>query len=377
MKIIWFSEIKWSYLRTRKQHILSNFKDNDEILFIEPLSFNLKNNFNISIEKNIKYITIPQIQNSDIKTLNILLNFFLIKILLKRIGNYLVKKILNDRSFKPDCLIISNIYWIEFLIKLKQKLNIKIIYDCNDNPLAFPNSKNKLYFFKKTLKFSDKIIIPFNSYKDFIPKKYHNKIKIISNGVDSKLLLKSYDNHIIENIKKEKTNQKIVMYIGSIDTRLDYKLLQNVISDLPDIKFIFIGNIKRQISKIFSKIVKCKNVNYLSTINYLDIGKYLYYADICIIPFKKNELSKYILPNKIFEYSLMEKPIVMTNFNNELKKLNDNFLIANSNFEFSKHIVDLIKTPQNLKDMKNFAMNYEWNKISSEFRDFISENSKL
>ena len=73
MKIIWFSEIKWSYLRTRKQHILSNFKDNDEILFVEPLSFNLKNNFNISIEKNIKYITIPQMQNSDIKLFNVLL----------------------------------------------------------------------------------------------------------------------------------------------------------------------------------------------------------------------------------------------------------------------------------------------------------------
>ena len=57
--------------------------------------------------------------------------------------------------------------------------------------------------------------------------------------------------------------------------------------------------------------------------------------------------------------------------------IRDSFLIANSHFEFSKHIVDLIKTPQNLKDMKSFAMNYEWNKISSEFRDFISENSKL
>ena len=35
MKIIWFSEIKWSYLRTRKQHILANFDDSDEILFKE------------------------------------------------------------------------------------------------------------------------------------------------------------------------------------------------------------------------------------------------------------------------------------------------------------------------------------------------------
>ena len=43
MKIIWFSEIKWSYLNTRKQHILTNFDNSDEILFVEPLSLNLKN----------------------------------------------------------------------------------------------------------------------------------------------------------------------------------------------------------------------------------------------------------------------------------------------------------------------------------------------
>ena len=75
MKIIWFSEIKWSYLKTRKQHILSNFDNSDEILFVEPLSFNLKNKFNISIEKNIKYVTIPQVQNSDIIFINYLINF--------------------------------------------------------------------------------------------------------------------------------------------------------------------------------------------------------------------------------------------------------------------------------------------------------------
>ena len=366
MKIIWFSEIKWSYLRTRKQHILSNFKDSDEILFVEPISFNLKNNFNISIEKNIKYITIPQIQNSDVGFINIFLNFFLMKYILKKIGNYLLKKLLTKTKFNPDVLVISNVYWIKSLIKLKEKLNVDIVYDCNDNPLAFPNSKNKLYYFNETLKFSDKIIIPFDSYKYFIPEEYHKKIKIISNGVDSKLLLKSSNNDVIE-----KHNEKIVMYIGSIDTRLDYKLIQNVISDLSDIKFIFIGTIKRQIKKDFNRIRQCKNVNYISSINYSDIGKYLSYADVCIIPFKKNNLSKFILPNKIFEYSLMEKPIVMTDFNEDLKKLNNNFSLATTHFEFSKLIIDQIKNPKNLKDLKSFAEDFEWKKISSEFRSVI------
>lgn len=375
MKIIWFSEIKWSYLRTRKQHILSNFKDNDEILFVEPLSFNLKNNFNISIEKNIKYITIPQIQNSDIKLFNILLNLLPAKFILRKIGKYLVQKLLNDTNFKPDKLIISNVYWIDSLIELNKKLNIEIIYDCNDNPLAFPNSKNKLNYFTKTLKYSDKVIIPFDSYKNFIPTKFHNKIKIISNGVDSKLLSFKPNNDIINNLKKDKLNEKIVMYIGSIDTRLDYKLLQNVISDLPDMKFIFIGNVKRQVVNIFNKIRSYKNVNYLSSINYSDIGKYLNYADVCIIPFQKNELSQYILPNKLFEYSLMKKPIIMTDFNRDLKNLNENFLIASSHFEFSKLIIDQIKNPQKLEELKLFAKNYEWSKISSEFRNFILKDN--
>ena len=375
MKIIWFSEIKWSYLRTRKQHILSNFKDNDEILFVEPLSFNLKNNFNISIEKNIKYITIPQIQNSDVKLFNVLLNLFPAKFILRKIGNYLVQKLLNDTNFKPDKLIISNVYWIDSLIELNKKLNIEIIYDCNDNPLAFPNSKDKLNYFTKTLKYSDKVIIPFDSYKNFIPKKFHNKIKVISNGVDSKLLSFKPNNDIINNLKKDKLSEKIVMYIGSIDTRLDYKLLQNVISDLPNMKFIFIGNVKRQVVNIFNKIRSYKNVNYLSSINYSDIGKYLNYADVCIIPFQKNELSQYILPNKLFEYSLMKKPIIMTDFNRDLKNLNENFLIASSHFEFSKLIIDQIKNPQKLEELKLFAKNYEWSKISSEFRNFILKDN--
>ena len=377
MKIIWFSEIKWSYLRTRKQHILSNFKDNDEILFVEPLSFNLKNNFNISIEKNIKYITIPQIQNSDVKLFNVLLNLLPAKVILRKIGKYLVQKLLNDTNFKPDKLIISNVYWIDSLIELNKNLNIEIIYDCNDNPLAFPNSKNKLNYFTKTLKYSDKVIIPFDSYKNFIPTKFHNKIKVISNGVDTKLLSFKPNNDMINNLKKDKLNQKIVMYIGSIDTRLDYKLLQNVISDLPDMKFIFIGNIKRQVTNVFNKIRSCKNVNYLSSINYSDIGKYLNYTDVCIIPFQKNELSQYILPNKLFEYSLMKKPIIMTDFNKDLKNLNKNFIIASSHFEFSKLIIDQIKNPQNLEELKLFAKNYEWSKISSEFRNFISKDNNL
>ena len=255
MKIIWFSEIKWSYLRTRKQHILSNFDASDEILFIEPISFNLKNKFNISIEKNIKYITIPQLQNSDIKILNYFFHFYPIKKLVEMVSNFLMNRLLKKINFKPDIIITSNVFWIDYLKKLKNKNNLKIIYDCNDNPLAFANAINKEFYFKKTLKYSDHIVIPYKSYQNFIPKKYYNKITSISNGVDKDLISsKNTKLSIFKNI------DNIIMYIGSIDTRIDYALISYLANNLKDYNFVFIGDVKKQSRTQFNKILNMKNI---------------------------------------------------------------------------------------------------------------------
>ena len=105
----------------------------------------------------------------------------------------------------------------------------------------------------------------------------------------------------------------------------------------------------------------------------LEIGSYLKYAQVCIIPFKKNKLSQFILPNKIFEYSVLEKPFVLTNFNDDLKELSSDLLIANNDEEFSKLIVTQIKNSYDTSKLKDFALNFEWNKISNQYRKLISE----
>ena len=87
------------------------------------------------------------------------------------------------------------------------------------------------------MKHANKIIIPFKSYLNFIPKEYHTKIETISNGVDSKLILSSRLKEI--NFLKSK-DENIVMFIGSIDTRLDYVLINQLSTELLNIKFIFI-----------------------------------------------------------------------------------------------------------------------------------------
>ena len=371
MKIIWFSEIKWSYLRTRKQHILSNFDASDEILFIEPISFNLKNKFNISIEKNIKYITIPQLQNSDIKILNYLIHFYPIKKIVEIISKFFMNRLLKKIDFKPDIVITSNVFWINYLKKMKNEYNLKMIYDCNDNPLAFPNSINKKNYFNETLEHSNHIIVPYKSYKNFIHDKYYNKITSISNGVDQDLI-----NSKIGTLSIFQNIDNIVMYIGSIDTRVDYKLIDYLVNNLKNHNFIFIGNIKKQVQLKFNQILKNSNIFHFNSIHYKEIGQYLSYADLAIIPFIKNSLSEFILPNKIFEYSVLEKQFIITNFNEELKDLHSQILIAKDKNQFKEMILEQSKIPYNTKPLKEFALNYNWLKISHKYRNFIQSMIK-
>jgi len=372
MKIVWFSEIKWSYLRTRKQHILANFSSSDEILFIEPASFNLKNKFNISIEKNIKYVTVPQLQNSDISFINYLIHFTPLKFCLIFLSRLWMNRLFEKLNFIPDVIITSNIFWIHYIQNFSKKYNIKVIYDCNDNPLAFPNALNCKNYFNKTLDYASHIIVPHRSYKKFIFEKYHNKIDIISNGVDSEL-----ENFKSQKIEKLENIDKIVMYIGSIDTRIDYELINYLANDLTDFSFVFIGDLKRQvISKFNTLLNNHNNIHHFDSINYYEMGAYLSYAKICIIPFLRTNLSKSILPNKVFEYSLLKKPFIMTDFNRDLNTLHHSILIANNHKQFKDFVKQQMLNPYDTKELQNFTFDYRWDKISEKYKKFLISSLK-
>ena len=88
------------------------------------------------------------------------------------------------------------------------------------------------------------------------------------------------------------------------------------------------------------------------------------------------ELSKFILPNKIFEYSILEKPFILTNFNSELKDLSSKLLIANNSFEFSHLILEQIQNPYDTQTLKTFASKFEWKQISAQYRLMILDQLK-
>jgi len=370
MNIIWLSEIKWNYLKTRKQQIISRFPDDSSILFIEPISKKLSNNYYPIEYSHVKAVTIPQLRSVRNRFSNKILSYLFIRRIINALATIWFKFFFHKIINNANCIITSNVYWSQLIKTYKIKYpELPIIYDCNDNPLAFPGTPNyKKEYFIETLSLVNKIIIPHVSYRNFIPNEFYSKIEIITNGVDFELFQKI--NKPIEKVKNIK--KPIIIYIGAISEWFDFDLTEHLLNN-SSYNFVLIGPVSKNAINRLDELSKHNRLHYFNAINHEEIPHYLFEANVCIIPFIKNELTESVLPNKLFEYSAAGKPSVMTNFNAYLSEFSDYVSITSEKDKFLNEIKKQIENPQSGEKLKEFAMSFDWGMISIEYYDYIKK----
>ena len=369
MKILWFSEIKWSFLKTRKQQILSCFAKSDSVYFIEPISKKIANKFTLQDHKPVYSITIPQLRSVRSPLLNRIFNISAVRKIISIISETHFRLFQMIHRIKPDIVITSNVYWADTLLSMKSKNSrLRIVYDCNDNPLAFPNTPDyKRIYFLKTVSIANAIIVPHSSHKDVIPLDQQNKIRIISNRVDYGMF--QADNKIPEAINE--VEHPIIMYVGAISEWFDFELVEQTAQTLNDHQIVLIGPVSADVRQSLEKLLGLDNIVHIPAIPHDEIVNYVNHADMCIIPFIRNKLTSTVLPNKVFEYTAAGKTCVMTNFNDSLHEFDEFVHISISPKDFILKIEEGIRNPFDPKSLKQFASEYDWVNISRKFRKFL------
>ena len=368
MNIIWFSEIKWDYLKTRKQQILSRFPQSSAIYFFEPISKALPNYYSVRNFDHIRAVTIPQIRSVNSTIVNVLLSFIFFRSIINALAGLWFKIFFFKNVGTVDCIITSNVFWAKTIEMIKNKYpELPIIYDCNDNPLAFPETPSyKKYYFLETLGLSTHVIIPHNSYRDFIPGKYQSKISIIANGVDFELFQRPVKYpEALKNIDKP-----IIMYIGAISEWFDFQIIRKS-AENTGYNFVLIGPVSPTMETEIKLLTANERITYLGPIMHEEIPNYLSEADLCIIPFVRNKLTESVLPNKMFEYAAAGKSCVLTEFNPRLREFMEYVSIASDSDEFISEIKQRINTVTPSGHMKSLAKKYDWNMISKKYYEIL------
>jgi UDP-galactopyranose mutase len=98
-------------------------------------------------------------------------------------------------------------------------------------------------------------------------------------------------------------------FFGVIDERFDIPVLDTLSRARPDWQFVMLGPVVKIDP---ADLPRRKNILYTGLRGYAELPAYLSGWDVCLLPFARNEATRYISPTKTLEYMAAEKPIVST-----------------------------------------------------------------
>jgi UDP-galactopyranose mutase len=276
------------------------------------------------------WVIIPQLQENKDTELSIITRQ---KILLTQLFN--LKKIEHFIAW----------YYTPMALKISSHLQPKItIYDCMDELSAFKFAPPELKLLEaELLKKADVVFTGGHSLYQ-AKKNAHQNIYPFPSSIDKQHFSRA------RSINKEPVDQKNIPsprfgFYGVIDERFDIELIAAVASQRPQWQFVLIG----PVVKIDERdLPRAANIHYLGGKSYQELPGYLCGWDIALIPFAKNESTRFISPTKTPEYLAGGKPVISSSITDVVHPYFDKALvyIADNATDFIKVAeAELSRTP--------------------------------
>ena len=363
MNIICIGNIGWNYLWQRPQHIMSRLAINNKVLYVEEtqsiISLVRRLQFSVIRKENDVLVLTPIGVPFGLQKINIFkhINFYILCITLKII--------MRKYGFNDSVLWFYNIRMADLIDKVNKQI---VVYDCVDEFNAFTGSTESDKADElKLLKSAD--IVFTSSEQLYVNKgKYTKKIYLIKNAADIEHFSKTDETFKSEELSQIK--KPIIGYVGAIWDWFDFDLIAFLAKAHPEISIVLIGPVNADTSSIS----RFHNVFFFGKKPYKDLPNYIGYFDVCIIPFKVNELTENADPIKLYEYMATGKPIVSTNLS-EAKKFSCVKIGENYN-NFIKHTIDSISNHEIENEVNKdlLAENHSWAKRVRDIEEIIHKN---
>jgi teichuronic acid biosynthesis glycosyltransferase TuaH len=303
-KILYLTATNWWWAKQRPQFIAEGLSEFYKITYTFPKIYKTRNivkcenvtNPNLELNQVFK---LPMDRIRWVRSLN--------RILL----------ILQLRSIIP----LYDIIWITHPNIYKQiksilPANPRIVYDCMDDYLEFPNTKRNKKAAKETFD-NEKALVIISEVLIFSAEHLKNKViaryellrnyLIVNNAVSKEFLLQINDELFhFPGIHDHKDHIKLV-YTGTISAWFDFDLVVRSLNDFDNIIYILAGPLEINIPSN-SRII------YLGSISHQNIKKIYNIADAFVMPFHDEELIRSVDPVKVYEYISGCKPIIVLKY---------------------------------------------------------------
>lgn len=133
---------------------------------------------------------------------------------------------------------------------------------------------------------------------------------LVPNGVDFDFFRKVDSREIRVHPDLENIQKPIVGYLGHTRTWLDFELIEYLVDRMPDVSFVFVGPVEKNVKKNVAFLKMKPNVYFIGRKDHGEIPSVLKAFDVCTIPFKYNQFNLATNPLKFWEYLATGRPIL-------------------------------------------------------------------
>ncbi|MFL5241784.1 MAG: FAD-dependent oxidoreductase [Gemmataceae bacterium] len=295
--LVVFSHLRWNFVYQRPQHLLSRLAADRRVLFVEEPLHDSGVKFSWECTTPTPNMTVCRPRTS-IPTPGF--NDDVLALLDGR-----TNELINSHGLRDYDLWFYTPMAFPLAGALKPRT---VVYDCMDELSAFFNAPAQLLQRESDLLKRADVVFTGGPSLYRAKKDRHPNVHCFPSSVDAHHFGQARS-ALNEPADQASIPHPRLGFFGVIDERLDLGLLDALAETHPDWQIVLVG----PVVKIDPAVLPRRpNLHYLGQRDYAQLPAYLSGWDVCLLPFARNDATRFISPTKTLEYMAAEKPIVST-----------------------------------------------------------------
>ncbi len=293
--IVCLSHLRWDFVYQRPQHLMSRAARERRVFFVEEPIFGAKvPRLDISRRDCGVFVVIPHLPGgldaAEVAAMeqSLLLDELFLEY---RISDYILW------YYTP--MAVAFTWHLEPLL---------VVYDCMDELSAFKFAPPSLKQREVELMACADLVFT-GGYSLYQAKcQLHSNIHPFPSSIDPEHFRKARQS-TAEPEDQSGIPHPRIGFAGVIDERMDQELLAGIADARPDWSVVMIGPVVKIDP---AELPRRSNIHYLGSKNYKDLPAYMSGWEIAMLPFARNESTRYISPTKTPEYLAAGIPTIST-----------------------------------------------------------------
>ncbi|HNX48441.1 MAG TPA: glycosyltransferase [Methanomassiliicoccales archaeon] len=372
--LVVFPVIPWEFRWQRPQQLVSRFAENGYTVIFVNMTLTAKGARYLSNAEALKDVKLGKLRDHvfevHLSTQN-KINVYQDQIKGGDLNNlgYGLLSVLRELEPASVTYLVQFPGWGQLANVARSRIGGTLVFDCMDDHAGFSNNSTEVVKRETMLMESADLVVTSSAKLYDKALAFNDNSILVRNGTDFEMFRTLFPNGKLDSLKGP-----IIGYHGAISEWFDPGVVQRCAEKHPEWNFVLIGS---TLGCEVNGLKKLTNVQLLGEMPYKDLPGYLYYFNVCIIPFRVCELTLATNPVKFYEYISSGKPVVSVKLP-EMEQYADVCYLYETDEEFERGIVTaLAEKDEELRNKRiEVARRSSWDQRFQDVNEHLKKMSE-